>query len=370
MLPLEILDLIVDYLHDERTALNACCAVSKSWIPRARRHLFFHIEFSPDSPIESWIKAFPTPSSSPAHHTRVLSLSGFAAFGSAGAHACAWLHTFCHIVDLRVIIVRCIESQTSFVPFYRLSPTLRSLSLNCCYISLSQLLNLICSFPILEDLKLDFPFRLKTTAEEWNPPSTSPEPTGTLRLDRAFRSVISRLLVLPNFFRFSRIVITCHATDADLAGELVSRCSETLESLSFYFLGAFTPVSVVGQYLTLPLDSDEFGPLSPFDLSEATKIKRLDFELDNYSLDAQWVSATVRTAKSRSLRQIYIYYPSFYHPVTETVLREWRDLDSLLVQLWTSRSIRPEVKPLTRKTKASGVVSDLLPGLTSRGAVT
>ena len=38
-LPPETLDLIADHLHDEPTALTACCPVSESWVTRIRRHL-------------------------------------------------------------------------------------------------------------------------------------------------------------------------------------------------------------------------------------------------------------------------------------------------------------------------------------------
>lgn len=35
-LPLELVELIIDNLHDDRTALAQCCIVSKSWLPRSR----------------------------------------------------------------------------------------------------------------------------------------------------------------------------------------------------------------------------------------------------------------------------------------------------------------------------------------------
>lgn len=51
-LPPEILDLIIDNLHDEPTTLKTCSVVSKSWIQRARKHLFVDIEFHPpDRPV-------------------------------------------------------------------------------------------------------------------------------------------------------------------------------------------------------------------------------------------------------------------------------------------------------------------------------
>jgi len=70
-LPPEILDLIVDHLHDEPFALRAqleiCCLVSKSWVPRTRKHLFTHLTFDDSlverskSHIELWKRAFPDP---------------------------------------------------------------------------------------------------------------------------------------------------------------------------------------------------------------------------------------------------------------------------------------------------------------------
>ncbi|KAF9644347.1 hypothetical protein BDM02DRAFT_3103092, partial [Thelephora ganbajun] len=44
-LPPETLDYIVDFLHDNRETLEQCCLVSKSWVPRARKHLFADIKF-------------------------------------------------------------------------------------------------------------------------------------------------------------------------------------------------------------------------------------------------------------------------------------------------------------------------------------
>jgi hypothetical protein len=46
-LPAELLDNIVDHLHDTEDALRSCCLVSKSWIPRTRRHLFARIDSLP-----------------------------------------------------------------------------------------------------------------------------------------------------------------------------------------------------------------------------------------------------------------------------------------------------------------------------------
>ena len=69
----ELLDYVVDFLHNAPRALENCCLVSKSWIPRARMHLFAHVAFSARG-LQSWKKLFPDPSTSPACYTKTLHL--------------------------------------------------------------------------------------------------------------------------------------------------------------------------------------------------------------------------------------------------------------------------------------------------------
>jgi hypothetical protein len=102
---------------------------------------------------------------------------------------------------------------------------------------------------------------------------------------------------------------------------------------------------------------------SPFDLSKATELKDLGFQLDIYTEDVQWITATLQTATSPNLRRISIVSPMAFDPIEETTLQEWRDLDRLLVELWTSRSIRPEIKFLYG---GENMRRSLLPELASR----
>ena len=45
----------ISYLRGtERRNFRNCCLVSKSWVPRARKHLFFHVTFSNAKGLESW----------------------------------------------------------------------------------------------------------------------------------------------------------------------------------------------------------------------------------------------------------------------------------------------------------------------------
>jgi hypothetical protein len=73
-LPAETLDRMVDYLHDTRDALRNCCLVSKSWVPRTRRHLFADIKFYTTKSLQSWKNVFPDPANSPARYTKTLTV--------------------------------------------------------------------------------------------------------------------------------------------------------------------------------------------------------------------------------------------------------------------------------------------------------
>jgi hypothetical protein len=127
-LPPEILDLIVDHLHDEPTALKLCCVVSKSWIQRTLKHLFACVEFSaPQSHIEPWKKAFLDPSNSPAHHTRSLSICDIPSVTASDAGG--WIRLFKNLVCLQLESRDWEACLPSLVPFHGLSPALRSLSL-------------------------------------------------------------------------------------------------------------------------------------------------------------------------------------------------------------------------------------------------
>jgi hypothetical protein len=247
-LPPEILDLIVDYLRNKPTTLKACCIVSKSWIHRARAHLFAHIEFhARKSHIKLWKKAFPDPSTSPAHHTRCLLVRGLSAVTSADANAGGWIRAFHNLVRLHLEGITS-EECVSFVLFHGLSPTLRSLHLMD---TSPEILHLICSFPLLEDLALIY---LSQGGDTGNTPLTSPELTGSLNLNifKGIGPVVRRLLDLPDGLHFAKITVTSIDADATPTTDLVARCSDTLESLSIdvCFPCGFPSTSMSGECLT------------------------------------------------------------------------------------------------------------------------
>jgi hypothetical protein len=247
-LPPEILDSIIGHLRDEPIALKACCVVSKSWIHRTRTHLFARVEFYDlKSHVELWKKTFQDPSHSPAHHTRHLSVYGLSHVTTVDAEVGGWIRTFYNLVHLHLEGFR-LGEHVSLIPFHGLSPTLRSLHL--IYTS-PEVSDLICSFPLLEDLTLIHPSRGSDTR---NTLPTSPKLTGSLNLNifEGVRPVVRRLLDLPDGLHFVKITVGSIDADATPTADLVSRCSDTLESLSIddYFPCAFPSTSMSGECLT------------------------------------------------------------------------------------------------------------------------
>ena len=108
------------------------------------------------------------------------------------------------------------------------------------------------------------------------------------------------------------------------------------------------------------------------DLSKATKLRDVAF---NYlRSDIQWVTAMIKTIRSKNLQQIAIFSyerTPLSAQIKEAIHREWQDLDHLLVQLWTSHSVRLKIVYWRGEgqDEARGFAQRLLPELTRRGAI-
>jgi hypothetical protein len=107
----------------------------------------------------------------------------------------------------------------------------------------------------------------------------------------------------------------------------------------------------------------------PIDLSRATRLRTVDLRSDTQAVE--WITRTLQTIKSQYLTEIAIFVPPFLTGPVQTVHREWEDLDHVLVQFLTSRSIRPVFKyKATPGSDGTGKrLRALLPELASRGVV-
>ena len=361
----DILDLIVDALCNKPAALKACCLVSKSWIPRTRRHLFLCIEFNSDrSHIKSWARAFPDPSNSPARHTRKFHILGLKTITSTDAPI--HIPSFCRLTELKLQIYAPDNRGISLAPLHRILPILKSLLLSYSYFPPWEVLDLICSFPLLEDLSVRSNGTV-SSANTWNIPLISPRFTGSLRLDYE-TSVARRLFDLSNGLHFSKITLVFPMQDIELTRDLVLRCSETMESLRIDYYPHLSPHPLLRPTKNLLPPIGPFTsrlPLPP-DLSNAAKLQ--DIEICWSRIDAQWITITLQTAPSKSLRQITLQVFTNFVPgiLTEERLRELGELDCSLVQLWNAYSILPRILCYDYQ---EGTVPKLFPELVRRGVV-
>ena len=242
-LPPEILDYTIDLLYDNPNALGECCLVSKSWIPRTRKHLFAEVGLLTEEHVESWKKMFSDPSTSPAHFAKSLRIGCARAITVEDAEADGWLRGFVHIVRLEVetsdMHMDPGGSVISLVPFHGFSRTIKSLRVKSVDLPPPQIFNFVLSSPLLEDLTVarygisvddddgsDDPLALQ--------PSNAPVFTGSLELplDEGMKPIASRLLSIPGGIHFRRLVLKWYCSeDLFLTMGLVEECSHTLESL-------------------------------------------------------------------------------------------------------------------------------------------
>ena len=146
-----------------------------------------------------------------------------------------WIRTFSGVVRLFVNTLE--DGPVSLVPLHGLSPTLKSLRLACgSSTPSSEIFGLVCSFPLLEDLAL-VSLGGNCEIDEWDIPSTSPKFTGSLdlRMVGGIGPIVHRLSELPGGLHFSKISVSCLKEDVESMVDLMSKCSDTLESLSIYY---------------------------------------------------------------------------------------------------------------------------------------
>ena len=230
-LPPEILDEIVDFLQDEPETLMQCCLVSKSWVPRTRKHIFAQIWVKAKDH-RKWTSIFPDPEDSPTHYTRRLKVD-------CALEDSRWIQGFRHVERL---ILNCIspDPKTGIIPltpFYVFATSLRSLWIDSGVLPHSQTFDLVRSLPLLEDLTLigddmDEEPREPPTTVTSSP--TSPRLTGTLGLlmYEGMGNTLREMLNLQGGLHFRELQLSwCGGPEFRWVEKLVAACSHTLERL-------------------------------------------------------------------------------------------------------------------------------------------
>ena len=373
-LPCELLDHIFDLLHDSQPFgqipldLRNCCLVSKSWIPRTRRHLFAEIHFQTAKSLRLWKKTFRNRSTSAARYTKCLIIGGPKVLTAADAKASSWLKGFSRVVRLKLVEQDpfCSGWWIACVVFRGFSPVIKSLHVDFTPLIVypaSELFNLILSFPLLEDLSVAKSYYawVGSSSDSDEPlalvqPSSLYTFTGTLDLSLrgGTESFIRWLLSLPDCIHFRKFILewVCNE-DISLTVELMERYSHVLKSLdiaahSSYGTSIGDPIHPHGSNLLLfPADPRSVS----FNLSKATKLADVVFR--PRMMRVEWISPALRvvTLEHRDLRRMCVDVP-YYFPsdgdvrkvIGEGFCEDWLDLDRTLIHLWESFSIRPNVR--------------------------
>ena len=116
--------------------------------------------------------------------------------------------------------------------------------------------------------------------------------------------------------------------------------------------------------MTIATDS-----MRQLDLSKLTGLKEVVLMSGP---NVRWITMTLQTAESTNLQRIIIHFPAPLRASDEELFhREWQDLDYALLQLWTSRSVRPRIEHGGGLSwcELRKLAPRLLPELTSRGVV-
>jgi hypothetical protein len=242
-LPVEILDHIVDHLHDTKAALKNCCLASKSWIPRTRKHLFAVVDFSTPKCLETWKETFPDPLTSPGRYTNTLFIDSAEFVTVADAEAGGWIRGFSCVERFEVDIASH-EFAPPLVPFHGFSPAVKSLRVVVLALPPSSIFNLILSFPLLEDLTVVNYFEAGTDDSDGSEgdetliaarPAIPSMFTGSLELylQAGMEPIARRLLSLPGGIHFRKFTLTwLREEELPLMMALVGECSHTIESLN------------------------------------------------------------------------------------------------------------------------------------------
>jgi len=388
-LPAELLDRIVDFLHDAQDALRNCCLVSKPWIPWTQKHLFADVQFDNRDDLESWKELFPDPLGSPAHYTKTLFVGSLHFATATDAEPGGWIRGFFYrVLALKVgdLGTYLDEPGANLVPFHGFSPVIKSLFVQVPTLLSSQALDLILSFPLLNDLTV---VTYKSLIDDNGGPGglrtitiPSPPMTGSLTLIRreGLKSLARRLLSLPGGINFQKLSLKLlREEDISLATALVEGCSHTLESLdiSCEYIGVSVWCCAHFDNLPLILAEPRSGPIG---LSKAIGLKNVTFRVGSQNVG--WITTAFKTItpEGRDLQRIYLPHNLAFvnvgadirQSIGEAISRRWSDLDYLLVEFWESHSIRPRVgcERLGEKQRNMDYcIGRLLPGITKMGIV-
>ncbi|KAF9789289.1 hypothetical protein BJ322DRAFT_1177224, partial [Thelephora terrestris] len=227
----------------------------------------------------------------------------------------------------------------------------------------SQVSKLICSLPFLEDLDITC-YKVGSYDCDNDTPlryPASPPLTGTLELcwARGIESTARQLLDLPNGIHFR--LLDCmwyREDDLQWINTLVDGCADTLH------------------YCCIRVERSSLvtSQVACVDFSRATKLKGVEFQLEDLSDVSAVMALKTLIADYRDFQEITICLPDDDsvdgRRQTEEVHGQWMDLDRFLAHLWKPDAFRVWLIYRTRgEGEACELAEWLLPEMTKKGIV-
>ena len=234
-IPQEIIDEILDHLAtDGSKLLKSCSLVSKSWVPSCRRHLFHTVAFSRKN-IPRWLRIFPVPEESPAHHVRCLwfVVRGYEDTPKKFFEHASW---FTNVEQVTLKAGGARLDKPLRASFSRLPPSVTSLTVSGDTASLGQIRDIMAQLPNLDDLSLSG--RMGVTDDKTLVgigAALRGRFGGKLELIRGYESedVMNMLLEVPTGLNFTEVLIDGRNECLFSTVRLAEACSKTLVKLSY-----------------------------------------------------------------------------------------------------------------------------------------
>ena len=233
-IPQDIVNEIADHLaiDSDSRSIQACALLSKSSVRPCRRHLFRTVAFTPKN-IDGWLKTFPVPEESPAHHVRDLSIW-------IGGGGCVpekfFKHTPCFINAERISLLGHggvpIMRRTSL---WKFPQSVTSLTIDTGVVTLLQVRDIMTHLPNLDDLSFSGSLVAIGGRELLGIGTALRGRFGgklILSCGYADEAVIKMLLDVPSGLRFTEVQVHCARKRLPLAVRLMEACGRTLVKLS------------------------------------------------------------------------------------------------------------------------------------------
>ncbi|KAF9645582.1 hypothetical protein BDM02DRAFT_3119985 [Thelephora ganbajun] len=300
--PQEIVDEIMDHLatDSDSRSLRSCSLVSKSWVPSCQRHLFHTILFT-SRDTERWVKKFPLPEQSPAHHVRDLG------FSLGGYHERFFEHIpWFRNVKKMTLLEHGFQSRwiSSFGTPGRLPQCATSLILTADTVTLLQIRDVMMQLPNLNDLSLSGSF-VVTDRNTLRGIGTVLRGKfgGQLQLLRrhANADIMNMLLEVPTGLHFTEVHIRPINESLLSTVRLAEACDKTLVKLT---------------YAVAIHDGREACDRS-FDFSEFPSLQEVNFGVCWIGGGLRWIPMALLTLKPATSPRLSAVRLNFISPLSD-----------------------------------------------------